>query len=87
MLSMEGSPSQMGHDLLDIPEKKKKNTGQISHSERLVIIMYCNGKPVPDPDLGIDGGGGGGGRQQASSLDPPLKTIVNKAILHIMTSP
>ena len=61
MLSMEGSPSQMGHDLLDIPEKKKKS-GQISHSERLVIIMYCNGKPVPDPDLGIDGGGGGGGR-------------------------
>ena len=67
MLSMEGSPSQMGHDLLDIPEKKNKKTkkqksGQISHSERLVIIMYCNGKPVPDPDLGIDGGGGGGGR-------------------------
>ena len=63
MLSMEGSPSQMGHDLLDIPEKKNKKTkkqksGQISHSERLVIIMYCNGKPVPDPDLGIDGGAG-----------------------------
>ena len=63
MLSMEGSPSQMGHDLLDIPEKKtkKQKSGQISHSERLVIIMYCNGKPVPDPDLGIDGGGEGGG--------------------------
>ena len=63
MLSMEGSPSQMGHDLLDIPEKKKKTkqkSGQISHSERLVIIMYCNGKPVPDPDLEIDGGGGAG---------------------------
>ena len=87
MLSMEGSPSQMGHDLLDIPEKKNKKTkkqksGQISHSERLVIIMYCNGKPVPDPDLGIDGGG-----RQASPLDPPVKTIMNKAILHIMTSP
>ena len=86
MLSMEGSPSQMGHDLLDIPEKKNKKTkkqksGQISHSERLVIIMYCNGKPVPDPDLGIDGGG------QASPLDPPVKTIMNKVILHIMTSP
>lgn len=63
MLSMEGSPSQMGHDLLDIPEKKtkKQKSGQISHSERLVIIMYCNGKPVPDPDLGIDGGWEGGG--------------------------
>ena len=84
MLSMEGSPSQMGHDLLDIPETKtkKQKSGQISHSERLVIIMYCNGKPVPDPDLGIDGGGG-----QASPLDPPVKTIMNKVILHIMTSP
>ena len=82
MLSMEGSPSQMRHDLLDIPEKKnKQKSGQISHSERLVIIMYCNGKPVPDQDLEIDGGG------QASPLDPPLKTIMNKAILHIMTSP
>ena len=64
MLSTEGSPSQMHHDLLDIPEKKNKKTkkqksGQISHSERLVIIMYCNGKPVPDPDLGIDEWGGG----------------------------
>ena len=52
MLSMEGSPSQMDHDLLDIPEKKnKQKSGQISHSERLVMmIMYCNGKSVPDPD-------------------------------------
>ena len=61
MLSMEGSPSQMDHDLLDIPEKKKKTkqkSGQISHSERVVIIMYCNGKPVPDRDLEMGGGGG-----------------------------
>ena len=65
-------------------KKTKQKSGQISHSERLVIIMYCNGKPVPDPDLEIDGGGGGG---QASPLDPPVKTIMNKAILHIMTSP
>ena len=86
MLSMEGSPSQMGHDLLDIPEKKnKQKSGQISHSERLVIIMYCNGKPLPDPDLEIEGGGGRG--RHSSPLDPPLKTIMNKAILHIMTSP
>ena len=68
MLSMEGSPSQMGHDLLDIPEKKKKS-GQISHSERLVIIMYCNGKPVPDPDLRIDGGGGEAGLSPGSATE------------------
>ena len=82
MLSMEGSPSQMDHDLLDIPEKKKKKkkSGQISHSERVVIVMYCNGKSVPDRDLEMGGG-------QAPPRDLPVKTIVNKAILHFMTSP
>lgn len=66
MLSMEGSPSQMDHDLLDIPEKKK--SGQISHNERLVIVMYCNGKPVPEPDLEIREGG----RGQAPPWDLPV---------------
>ena len=71
MLSMEGSPSQMDHDLLDIPEKNKtkQKSGQISHSERVVIIMYCNGKPVPDRDLEMGRGGGGAGPSPGSASE------------------